>query len=544
MPLKLAVRHSPLLKKQTRAFQSPSLNLENPFHTAPDESEPDSELIRHFVFRGSLDIEGLALDGINLNRKVSKTTLCEFFDTWVWSLWFKNAILAREGTWVLQRCGEKLRVAADGDNPKFAEDFPESRLRQGLKDLTNIRALRKTASVRLERHIFEACNASGKLLARLSVCRIAGPRSNRIRTTLVEIHPARGAMLPSEKIGRALIAAGCRATHENLVQEAYKICKTRPAPYSIRLHLDIAPETHARTALLEIFTRLLSIARQNEHGIAKNIDTEFLHDFRVALRKLRSVAGQLKGVFPDELAASWKRTIGDLCRTTNALRDYDVYLLSRRRLEGMIPVSLRSGLKPFFEALRAKRELEARNVADFLGSADYRNQIDSLQREWADLQSMQETADSSRPILQVAGERILKRFRSIRKAGKSITARTPDSVIHELRIECKKLRYLLECFSHLFPADTVHPLARQLSKLQNRLGRYNDTSMQQSYLLKHAASHLQIGDTQLALALGALIGSLHHEHAALRKKLLADLDRFTRGANAKRASSLIHKDEN
>jgi hypothetical protein len=81
----------------------------------------------------------------------------------------------------------------------------------------------------------------------------------------------------------------------------------------------------------------------------------------------------------------------------------------------------------------------------------------------------------------------------------------------------------------------------QLAKLQNRLGRYNDTSLQQDYLLQHAGRHLESGDTSLALSLGGLIGSLHHEHAALREKLCATLDQFSRGANARRAASLQQK---
>ena len=497
----------------------------------------------HFVFKGSLEIQMPVLNGVTLRKAGLKSGICEFFDTWVWGLWFENAILARDGDWVFQHGGETFRAPAGDDTPRFAADFPEGPLRERLQDLTTIRALQKTASVRLERETFEARNASGNLLARLFLCRIANARSKNFRTTLVEIQPARGAGFAVEKLGAGLIAAGCRPTHENLVQEAYKTCKVRPAPYSTRLNLEFAPETHTSTVLLEIFARLLAIARWNEVGIIKDIDTEFLHDFRVALRKLRSVAGQMKGIFPDNLASAWKRKIGDICRRTNALRDYDVYLLSRRRLEGMLPSDLRGGLELFFEELRSEREAEARRVAGFLGSETYKNQITSLQNEWTSLHTMQETANSARPIVEVAGERILKRFRRIRKTGKSITPATPDSVIHSIRIECKKMRYLLECFGCLFPGGTVHPLARKLSKLQNRLGRYNDTSLQQEYLLKQATRHTESGDTRLALSLGALIGSLHHEHASLRKKLLDALDRFTRGSNARRASSLVPKNE-
>jgi CHAD domain-containing protein len=517
------------------------LKPENPFHIAPDESSPDAAAMRHFVFRGSFEVGTGGLAGHQMRRLKSESGLCDFFDTPVWSLWFNNAILAHESGWTLQVDGEALGCGEFSDTPKFAEDFPEGPLRARLEDFTHIRALRKTASVRLERELWEAHDASGKALFRIALCRISGSRSNKIRTTLIEILPVRGGKIRNEAIGEALLDIGCRPTHENLVQEAYKICRVRPTPYSLKLRLAFAPETHARTVLLEIFSNLLSIARWNEEGIIKDIDTEFLHDFRVSLRKLRSVTGQMKGVFPEQLTEAWKRQIGDLCRRTNTLRDYDVYLLSRRRLENMLPEELRDGLDSFFEELKAERHGEAARVAEFFRSDAYKNQITSLQDAWASAHTIEASPNSARPIFEVAGEQILKRFRRIRKTTKAITPDTPDAVIHSIRIDCKKMRYLLECFGHLFPAETVDPLARQLAKLQNRLGRYNDTSVQQDYLLQHAGRHLESSDTRLALSLGGLIGSLHHEHAALREKLCATLNRFSRGSNARRAASLLQK---
>jgi CHAD domain-containing protein len=132
----------------------------------------------------------------------------------------------------------------------------------------------------------------------------------------------------------------------------------------------------------------------------------------------------MKGVFPEPLTEAWKKQIGDLCRRTNALRDFDVYLLSRRRLENMLPEELRGGLESFFNALRTEREVEAAQVADFLSSASYKNQIATLQDAWASSHSIEPSPNSARAILEVAGERIHKRFRRIRKTSKSITSET------------------------------------------------------------------------------------------------------------------------
>jgi len=509
----------------------------NPFHISPDEHSPESSSLTHFLYRGSFEANKKKLPGFEWKPVESDSGICDFYDTHVWSLWYGNAILAHEGGWILSSNQELSRCEAFDGPAHFASDFPAGDFRSRLADLADIRAIRKTASVLLEREKWDISDSTGGTICRLSLCRIGTPRSRKIQTTLLEIAPLRGRKLACEALAQALMAV-CRPTQVNLVQEAYRICKIRPVPYSLKPRLSFAPETHSRTVLLEIFTSLLSIARWNEEGIVKDIDTEFLHDFRVALRKLRSVAGQIKGVFPEALTLLWKNQIGDICRKTNTLRDYDVYLLSKDRLEEMLPEELRGGLEAFFNELRIERQAEAARVGEFLESDAYKSLIASFQDTWSAAHLIEPSPNSARPIREVAAERILNRFRRIRKTSRSITEETPDALIHSIRIDCKKMRYLLECFGHLLPEESVEPLSKQLARLQNRLGRYNDTAIQQDYLLQHAERHLESGDIRLALSLGGLIGSLHHEHAAMRDKVCEALEAFSKGANKKHATAL------
>ena len=51
--------------------------------------------------------------------------------------------------------------------------------------------------------------------------------------------------------------------------------------------------------------------------------------------------------------------------------------------------------------------------------------------------------------------------------------------LHRLRIDGKKLRYLLEFFRDVFPAEEVDPLIVTLKRLQDHLGRFNDLQVQQ-----------------------------------------------------------------
>ena len=99
----------------------------------------------------------------------------------------------------------------------------------------------------------------------------------------------------------------------------------------------------ARDALLRIFQDLLAEARGREAGILADRDPEFLHGYRVGLRKLRSMIAQIPGVFPKAVSAKWEKALKDSCRATNTLRDLDVFLLEKKTLEKSLPASLRGG---------------------------------------------------------------------------------------------------------------------------------------------------------------------------------------------------------
>ena len=286
----------------------------------------------------------------------------------------------------------------------------------------------------------------------------------------------------------------------------------------------------SREALLRIFQELLSKARGTEKGILRDRDPEFLHSYRVALRKLRSLTDQIPGIFPKPVSACWQKPLKDICRATNTLRDLDIFLLERHTLEKSLPTRLREGLNPFFEDITQRRDIEARAVRHWLKSRKYRTQIARIRRSWDSLQknSIQPTADST--LRELAGKCLRRQFRRIQK---SMDGDMSDAALHKVRIECKRMRYILECFGDLFRQEAVKPVVKNLKKLQTRLGRHNDTSIQQDYLLQYVSKPLAARDARQALAIGGLIGGLRQEHIHLRKSAVQALDDFCRGEGAK-----------
>ncbi|MCB0297264.1 MAG: CHAD domain-containing protein, partial [Calditrichaeota bacterium] len=119
--------------------------------------------------------------------------------------------------------------------------------------------------------------------------------------------------------------------------------------------IELPPELPAAAALQRILRELREVMQQNEPGVIADIDSEFLHDFRVAVRRTRSALGQLKGVFAAERLAQFRSDFAEIGKATNLLRDLDVYLLDRRHYEAMLPETLQGALAPLFTHLEAER---------------------------------------------------------------------------------------------------------------------------------------------------------------------------------------------
>jgi CHAD domain-containing protein len=115
------------------------------------------------------------------------------------------------------------------------------------------------------------------------------------------------------------------------------------------------------------------------------------------------------------------------------------------------------------------------------------------------------------------------------KIASSIEKTTPDSVIHELRISCKKLRYLMEFFTPLFDEESVKKLIKTLKNLQDNLGNFNDYSVQQAFLrhiLDHDLGQFKGKEIQISEAVGALTAMLFRMQKKERNQVMNNFSRF------------------
>ena len=95
--------------------------------------------------------------------------------------------------------------------------------------------------------------------------------------------------------------------------------------------VDLAPTVRADIGARQIHLALVGILVANEPGLRANLDTEFLHDFRVAVRRTRSLLGQIRHVFPPDAVDHFSTEFSWLGRLTGPLRDMDVLVLGLRQ---------------------------------------------------------------------------------------------------------------------------------------------------------------------------------------------------------------------
>ena len=104
---------------------------------------------------------------------------------------------------------------------------------------------------------------------------------------------------------------------------------------------------------------------------------------------------------------------------------------------------------------------------------------------------------------------------------------SPAARLHELRIDGKRLRYLLEFFSVLYPSSEVKPLLRSLKKLQDVLGDFNDLDVQQQRLIELADEIEGGADAEAAgRSVALLVEQMRARQHALRARFGGVFARF------------------
>lgn len=295
------------------------------------------------------------------------------------------------------------------------------------------------------------------------------------------------------------------------------------------IKLKLKPSTRTDLAAKTILKCFLHDIKINEQGVIDDIDTECLHEFRVAIRRTRSFLSQVPNIFPKRQLNKYKKWFSLLGAKTTPLRDLDVMLLSLNDYQTMLQEAQSGDLEKVKTFILNKRNHVFVDVKNFILSSKYQRLIS----EWETFLNLEvpnrtRLVNATLPVEQVANQCIWKSYNKLIKKGKQITNESEDSALHDLRKVGKKLRYLIEFFSSLHSKKEIKTVIKTLKLLQDNLGEFQDIHVHQLLLseLREEMSQSNHLDDRTASALESLFHGLELRHHHCREQYYNTFAKF------------------
>lgn len=219
-------------------------------------------------------------------------------------------------------------------------------------------------------------------------------------------------------------------------------------------------------------------------------DPEGPHQLRIGLRRLRSAFSIFRSVFACPEMSRLQNETRWLGREVGRVRDLDVVLIDIVQREAAAYPDEKSLLALAERLAPAAASLRQRLRETLAHTRVQRLLIDLARftetRGWLP-HDFDQSERLARPVVDFARQAINQRWKTVaRRTGEIDTLETVER--HDLRKELKKLRYVVEFLTPLYPQRRVGPFVKRLKKLQTIFGELNDATMVQAMFAEPALS--------------------------------------------------------
>lgn len=268
-----------------------------------------------------------------------------------------------------------------------------------------------------------------------------------------------------------------KAERGYMLYTGYEPPPVKTASVAIKAEMDLT------TVFTLIVRNCLDQLTRNEHGMLAGNDIEYLHQMRVALRRLRSALDIFSAVIPDE--APIMHELKWLTRQLNPARDWDVFVMEELS-QIQDSFSKHAGIPTFKEICEKLQQARNKAARNSIRSKRYSELILRLNLWLDEIHQNLPQSRSSRNVAKMAlstftHNLLTNRHQQILNAGKD-TDKLDATSLHALRISIKKQRYAVEFFRTLFQQEEAKQYIRALSELQDILGIINDSIKTQELL--------------------------------------------------------------
>ena len=382
-----------------------------------------------------------------------------------------------------------------------------ARLREARPDLR----VAPVVELRQRRTVFEVeLKRRARVLVTADRTRVADRNRSAPGFHEVEIERVSGPVSRMERFARRMARlAGWPARTDSKLERALLLTGRLPPPAE---SLPLPAGALLSDAASCVWRRNLERWRANEPGVFAGFDPEYVHDMRVAVRRLRASLTVFSEALPAAEAAPLRIELRWLAGVLGRTRDLDIvrHLLDTSSAGGIAPAAFAA----LGAALDRLRRRAAGRIRGAIRSPRYRAALElmaALAAGW----DRPATEAAARPASEVLWPKLRRRFRKTLRAGRRTQKRESAEALHALRIRFKKLRYACEFASDLC-ASGLRDSARRAADLQRLLGEHQDEQVFLGWLDRMRAKR---PDGVAAEDWYMLLDRLEEEHRRRREKL-------------------------
>ena len=397
--------------------------------------------------------------------------------------------------------------------PNSITDLPNCRLLTLLKPIIEARSIIPLLKLKLTQHPMEILNKGQKTLAKLNleIAQLTTPKAPQSPKILWH-HTIRSDQENNQHIKHVLSQQSVLTPLKHSLFE------------QLLSQIKLQPQQRSDEALRALLSYLVEVTESQRKCALQDLDPECLHNIRISSRRSRSLLSALPQTLPKRQQQRLLKGFKKIADITTPLRDLDVILQQFNGYHTLLPLKKRHVLDPARQHVSQQRQQAHSTLCKYLNSYAYRQFITATQRYLqSPLPRRTPLINAQRPVAQLANESIWNAYKKVLKEGRKIDQHSEPETLHTLRKHCKKLRYLLDLFSTLYPENKLKPLTKILKKLQDNLGEYQDLHVHIAHLdnLEQEMNNNQKSNKKLTQAFKQIHAQLEEKQADCRSHFLA-----------------------
>ncbi len=267
------------------------------------------------------------------------------------------------------------------------------------------------------------------------------------------------------------------------------------------------------TVMQSLIWSVLQHLQRNVRGAMASEDAEYLHQMRVALRRLRVLLRVVENVCEDEKLSRFRAEFAELGVVLGKIREWDVFMAETlRAMHENLPAD--AGLQSLMTASDQQRDACYRLLNNDVQAREMQRLMLRFSI-WMSSPYWQQFAQVELQARNFSSSCLTRLARRFERSAENL--HDLDVVkLHAMRIQAKKLRYCADFFATLYGKQKFRIYMAALSKAQDRLGQIHDDAVAQHLLDELSAIPALTGhqDT-IALTRGWIVHDLSGQFAML-----------------------------